>query len=93
MNQLTRIKGSKQKGLFAFFEEDPEAADLAVFGRRSHADRRGFLRGAGLATMGAMLGATIPFHRNMPTGFIPVALAESDILEVKTAWFYSTTAP
>ena len=83
MNKPTKITGSKQKGLFEFFEEDPEAADRAVFGRESHADRRGFLRGAGLATMGAMLGATIPFHRNMPAGFIPVALAESDVLEGK----------
>src|SRR5690606_8743408 len=32
-------------------------------------------KGAGLATMGAMLGAAIPFSRNMPAGFLPVALA------------------
>jgi DMSO/TMAO reductase YedYZ molybdopterin-dependent catalytic subunit len=83
MNKRTKITGAKQKGLFEFFEEDPEAADRAVFGREAHADRRGFLRGAGLATMGAMLGAAIPFHRNMPAGFIPVALAESDVLEGK----------
>lgn len=73
----------ESKGLFAYFEEDPVAADRAVFGRVSHADRRGFLRGAGLATMGAMLGAAIPFHRNMPAGFVPVALAQGDVLEGK----------
>jgi DMSO/TMAO reductase YedYZ molybdopterin-dependent catalytic subunit len=71
---------SSGKGLFAFFEENPSEADRAFFGRVAHADRRGFLRGAGLATMGAMLGAAIPFHRNMPAGFIPVALAQSDVL-------------
>jgi hypothetical protein len=43
-------------GLFAYFEENPTEADRAFFGRVAHADRRGFLRGAGLATMGAMLG-------------------------------------
>ena len=40
-------------------------------------DRRGFLRGAGLATMGAVLGAAIPFSRNMPAGMIPAALAQT----------------
>jgi len=58
------------------FADNPEQADLEVFGRRSDGDRRGFLRGAGLATMGAMLGAAIPFNRNMPAGFIPEALAQ-----------------
>jgi DMSO/TMAO reductase YedYZ molybdopterin-dependent catalytic subunit len=76
-------KTSAPKGLFAYFEENPEAADRAVFGRVSNPDRRGFLRGAGLATMGAMLGAAIPFHRNMPSGFIPIALADSDLLAGK----------
>jgi len=71
---------SPPRGLFAFFEEDPEAADRAVFGRVPNADRRGFLRGAGLATMGAMLGAAIPFHRNMPAGFLPIAFADQDLL-------------
>lgn len=68
------------KGLFAFFEEDLEEADCALFGRESYPDRRGFLKGAGLATMGAMLGAAIPFHRNMPAGFIPIAFAADDLL-------------
>lgn len=82
MSKSTRDT-SEAKGLFAFFEENPTEADRAVFGRVSHADRRGFLRGAGLATMGAMLGAAIPFHRNMPAGFVPVAFAQSDILAGK----------
>ncbi len=30
------------KGLFAFFEEDLEEADCALFGRESYPDRRGF---------------------------------------------------
>ncbi|MEO1192569.1 MAG: sulfite oxidase [Pseudomonadota bacterium] len=64
----------------AFYSRDPEAADAALFGRRSHADRRGFLKGAGLATMGAMVGMAIPFHRSMPQGLIPVALASDDVL-------------
>ncbi|MEO1317684.1 MAG: twin-arginine translocation signal domain-containing protein, partial [Pseudomonadota bacterium] len=51
-----------------YFAEDPAAADRAFFGRVAHRDRRGFLRGAGLATMTAMIGTAIPFHRNMPQG-------------------------
>ena len=68
MNKPTKITGSHQKGLYAYFEESPGEADLVVFGPVSHADRRGFLRGTGLATMGALLGAAIPFHPNMPSG-------------------------
>jgi DMSO/TMAO reductase YedYZ molybdopterin-dependent catalytic subunit len=61
--------------IFELYAEDPDRADEIVFGRRAHKDRRGFLKGAGLASMAALLGATIPFHRNMPSGFIPEAMA------------------
>lgn len=77
---MTSNKPSTPKGLFAAYQDDPDEADRAVFGRVSYPDRRGFLRGAGLATMGAMLGASIPFHRNMPAGLVPIALADSDLL-------------
>ena len=40
--------------------------------------RRGFLRGAGLASMTAALGTGIPFGKYMPVGLIPVALAQGD---------------
>ena len=69
-------KSNKIRNLFDLYREDPEKADELVFGRKSHADRRGFLKGAGLASMGALIGTAIPFHRNMPSGFIPLALAE-----------------
>jgi DMSO/TMAO reductase YedYZ molybdopterin-dependent catalytic subunit len=65
------------RNLFEMYNENPEKADLELFGRVPNKDRRGFLRGAGLATMGAMIGSAIPFHRNMPSGFIPMALAET----------------
>lgn len=67
----------RSRGLFELYDEDPEKADRLVFGRVANPDRRGFLRGAGLATMSAMVGASIPFSANMPAGFIPVALAGS----------------
>lgn len=68
----------KQVRLFELYEKDPELADRIIFGRVAHKDRRGFLRGAGLATMGAILGTTIPFHRNMPSGFVPLAMAATE---------------
>ena len=70
--------GNDTKDLRTMFADDPEAADLEVFGRKVHADRRGFLRGAGLAAMSAAVGMTIPFHRNIPQGFIPAAMAQEN---------------
>ena len=66
--------------LHEFFAADPIAADDAFFGRKSYPDRRGFLRSAGLAAMAAMVGASIPFHRNMPAGLIPAAFADESVL-------------
>ena len=60
------LSAENKVDLFNLYADDPELADKLVFGRVPHKDRRGFLRGAGLATMGAMIGAAIPFHRNMP---------------------------
>jgi DMSO/TMAO reductase YedYZ molybdopterin-dependent catalytic subunit len=70
------MAGQIERGLRELYAEDPERADWLVFGRRAEGDRRGFLRGAGLAGMAAALGAAIPFHRNMPAGLIPAALAD-----------------
>ncbi len=63
-----------------FYGKDPKEADRVFFGRETHSDRRGFLRGAGLATMTAMVGAVIPFHGNMPAGLIPAAFADEHVL-------------
>ena len=60
----------KERGFFELYRDDPERADALVF------NRRGVLKGAGLATMGAMVGGAIPFSGNMPAGFIPAALAQ-----------------
>ncbi len=73
---MTKPDLPRERGLFELYEKDAEAADALIFGRRAGFGRRGFLKGAGLAAASAALGAAIPFHRNMPAGFIPVALAE-----------------
>ena len=67
----------KERGICELYAEDPERADALVFGRVAHEDRRGFLKGAGLAAMGAVVGGAIPFNRDMPSGLIPAALADS----------------
>ncbi len=64
-----------ERGICELYQEDPERADYLVFGRVADEGRRGFLKGAGLAAMGAAVGAAIPFHRYMPAGLIPEALA------------------
>ena len=71
------MSSKKERNVFDVFAEDPEKADKLLFDRIPNPDRRGFLKGAGLTTMSALLGATIPFSANMPSGFIPVALADT----------------
>lgn len=38
--------------------------------------RRNFLKTTGLTALGTMLGMAVPFERNLPVGFVPVALAQ-----------------
>jgi DMSO/TMAO reductase YedYZ molybdopterin-dependent catalytic subunit len=66
---------SRPEDIFELYAEDPDRADKVVFGRVPENDRRGFLKGAGLTSMAALVGAAIPFARNIPSGFIPEAMA------------------
>ncbi len=64
-----------ERGLFELYT-DPERADFELWGRRAvGTDRRGFLKGAGLAAMEGFLRAGVPMSRYMPAGLIPVPLA------------------
>ena len=72
---MERLGDEKRADLSELYADAPGRADRIVFGRVPHTDRRGFLKGAGLAAMAAVFGAAIPFHRFMPAGFIPEALA------------------
>jgi sulfite oxidase len=65
-----------ERSLEELYQDDPERADAVVLGRKSGTDRRGFLEGAGLAALGGLVGANIPFGQNIGAGFIPAALAE-----------------
>lgn len=62
--------GRMERSVQELYREDPERADAHVWGRR------GALRGAALAAMGAALGGAIPFARRMPAGLLPAALAQ-----------------
>ena len=76
-------KTAASRSLHELYREDPDKADRLLFGRVTHPDRRGFLKGAGLAAMAALVGGTIPFHRTMPAHFIPVALADMPVIQGK----------
>jgi len=59
-----------ERSLQELYRDDPERADALVW------RRRGALKGAALAAMGAAVGGAIPFARNAPAGFVPSALAQ-----------------
>ena len=58
-------------------ERCADSPDRLVFGRIP--DRRRFLKGVSLAAMTAVVGAAIPFHRDIPAGFIPEAIAADPV--------------
>ncbi|MEE8079694.1 MAG: sulfite oxidase [Pseudomonadales bacterium] len=60
----------KERGLSEIYR-DPQRADALLW------SRRGFLQGTGLLTLQRCLGCAIPFAAFMPTGLLPIALAES----------------
>ena len=70
----------ENKGLYAYFAENPDEARRQFFEPAPGLSRRGFFAGAGLAAAGGLLGMTIPFYANMPRGLVPAAFASEDVL-------------
>jgi DMSO/TMAO reductase YedYZ molybdopterin-dependent catalytic subunit len=69
----------KTIGIHEFYALDPEEADRQLWGREPDPyTRRGFLRTGALAFMGAVLGGSIVFAENMPSGLIPAGLLDPD---------------
>jgi DMSO/TMAO reductase YedYZ molybdopterin-dependent catalytic subunit len=65
-----------KRGIHKLYSENPERADLLVWGRIADPfTRRGFLKKSGLFAMMAYLGSAIPFSDLMPSGLIPAPLA------------------
>jgi DMSO/TMAO reductase YedYZ molybdopterin-dependent catalytic subunit len=61
--------GKAERSIQELYRDDPERADALAFGRR------GALKGAALASMGAAVGAAIPFGGSMPEGTMPALFA------------------
>ncbi len=70
------MASKRERGLHELYADDQERADALVFGRRTGDSRRGFLKNAGLAGMGAAVGGSIPFAAMMPAGLVPAAMAQ-----------------
>ena len=64
------MSNSIERSLAELYAADPARAEARAFGRR------GLMRGAGLAAIGAALGMAVPFGRHMPVGMLPIALAQ-----------------
>ena len=77
------IEGNIERSIDELYAQDPERADATIFGRKTGLDRRGFLGGAGLATVGAAVGGVIPFASNMPGGLIPAEQAPHPVNGVR----------
>jgi sulfite oxidase len=67
----------RERSLEELYRDDPERADALLYNRKTETSRRGFLGGAGVAAMGAVVGGAIPFSQNMPVGFVPAAFAQT----------------
>lgn len=68
----------KTVGIHELYQRDLEEADEKLWGRKvDPITRRGFLHNSGLAAMATFLGSSIPFASNMPSGLIPIAMANS----------------
>ena len=73
------MENRKERGLRELYANDPEKADAELWDRGPESpSRRGFLKNSGIAALMAALSAPIPFLRNMPSGLIPIALAETE---------------
>ena len=70
------MKFKNKIDLFKAYSEDPEKADLEIWGREYEEGRRGFLKKSALATMGTVLGGSIVYGKLMPAGLIPVGVLD-----------------
>jgi DMSO/TMAO reductase YedYZ molybdopterin-dependent catalytic subunit len=69
------MNGKNKLGLNELYQRMPTEADKLLWGHQPTHSRRGFLSKGATVAMGAALGMSIPFSKNMPTGLIPAAFA------------------
>lgn len=67
------MKGNKPPTLSQLSKLPSMESDKLLWGNTPNHSRRGFLSKGAIATMGAALGMSIPFSKNMPAGLIPAA--------------------
>ena len=69
-------KDINEVGIHEAYANNPEMADLDIFGREVDPDtRRGFLKKSALMAMAAVVGSEIPFAKELPAGVMPIKLA------------------
>ena len=70
----------RYRGLTELYQ-DPQRADALLWGldcANGQTTRRGFLNGAGLSVLSAVVRAPIPYARFFPAGLVPAALAQNN---------------
>lgn len=75
------MNGKEKLGLNQLYRTNPSMADKLLWGHQATLSRRGFLSKGAVASVGAALGMSIPFSKNMPAGLIPAAFAASNAPE------------
>ena len=69
------MNGKNKLGLNELYRRMPTEADKVLWGHQPTLSRRGFLSKGATVAVGAAIGMSIPFSKNMPTGLIPAAFA------------------
>jgi DMSO/TMAO reductase YedYZ molybdopterin-dependent catalytic subunit len=69
------MNGKNKLGLNELYRRMPTEADKLLWGHQPTLSRRGFLSKGATVAVGAAIGMSIPFSKNMPTGLIPAAFA------------------
>ena len=69
------MNGKNKLGLNELYRRMPTEADKLLWGHQPTLSRRGFLSKGATVAVGAAIGMSIPFSKNMPAGLIPAAFA------------------
>ncbi|MFK7863081.1 MAG: sulfite oxidase [Pseudohongiellaceae bacterium] len=72
------MKSRKPLQLNKLYSTSSIDADTVLWGNNPKFSRRGFLSKGAAAAMGAALGMSIPFSKNMPSGLIPAAFGAAN---------------
>lgn len=74
------MSNTKINTIAEFYEKNSELADKLLWDREvDPVTRRGFLKKSSLIAMAAVVGSNIPFADKMPSGLIPIALADANV--------------